>query len=45
VRLIEACDRLLEVKNMDTIAGGEDERAHLRIPTAGLVSKVYTRLE
>ena len=31
---------LLEVDDMDTVTGAENERAHLGVPTAGLVTEV-----
>ncbi len=36
---------LLQVYYVNPIAGAEDERLHLRIPTAGLVPEVHPRLE
>ena len=41
----EHLDRLLEVDDVDAVAGAEDVRFHLRIPAAGLVAEVNAGLE
>src|SRR5690606_5449428 len=38
-------DRLLQVDDVDAVAGTEDVRLHLRVPAAGLVTEVHARLE
>jgi hypothetical protein len=40
VGAVDVRQRLLEVDDVDAVALGEDEALHLRVPTAGLVSKV-----
>ncbi|MNR57367.1 hypothetical protein D3C85_1781320 [compost metagenome] len=40
VGAVDVGQRLLEVNDVDAIAFREDESLHLRVPTAGLVSKV-----
>jgi hypothetical protein len=38
-------DRLAQVDDVDPVAGLEDERLHLGVPTTGLVSEMDTRFE
>jgi len=45
LRILEAVQRLAEVDDVDPVAFGEDELAHLRVPPAGLVSEVDARLQ
>src|SRR5919205_1601942 len=40
VGAVDVGQRLLKVNDVDAVAFGEDEALHLRVPTAGLVSKV-----
>ena len=42
LRQLELPQRLLQIDDVDPVALGEDEPAHLRIPTAGLVPEVDT---
>ena len=44
-RLVEATDGLLQVDDVDAVALGEDERAHTRVPAAGLVAEVDAGFE
>ena len=39
-RAIQHRARLIEVDDVNTVAGTKDERSHLRIPAAGIVTKV-----
>jgi len=45
VGLIEACDRLLQVNDMDAIAIHKDEWLHFGVPATGLVPEVYAGLQ
>jgi hypothetical protein len=45
LRQLELTERLLEVDDVDPVALGENEAAHLGIPSASLVSEVDTGLE
>ena len=45
LRRLKTIQRLPEVDDMDPVTLRENERAHLGIPTAGLVSEVHTSLE
>ena len=45
LRELELRERLLEVDDVDAVALGEDEPAHLRVPAAGLVAEVDAGLE
>ena len=45
LRELELPQRLLQVDDVDPVALGENEAAHLGIPAAGLVSEVDTGLE
>ena len=42
---VEALDRLRQVDDVDAVALREDERLHLRVPAAGLVSEVDAGLK
>src|SRR5690606_1689714 len=42
---LELAQRLLQVDDMDPIALGEDEAAHLGVPATGLMPEVNPRLE
>ena len=44
-RLFEERLRLLEVDDVDLVAMAEDERGHLRVPVAGLVSEMDARFQ
>jgi len=44
-RLVQLANGLLEVDDVDTVALGEDKGPHARIPAAGLVTEVHTRLK
>src|SRR5262249_7715465 len=44
-RLAEQLDRVLQVDDVNAVAGAEDELLHLRVPPAGVVSEVHARLE
>ena len=35
----------MQVNDVNAVAFGEDEAAHLRVPTAGLVAEVHTRVQ
>ena len=45
VGLVDASQRLLEIDDVDAVALAEDEAAHLRVPTAGLVTEVHASFE
>lgn len=45
VRSAQTGYRLLQVDNVDSVAGGEDVRLHLRIPTIGGMAEVCTRFQ
>ncbi len=38
-------NRVLEIDNMDVVAGTENVRRHLRVPVPGLVAKMHTGLQ
>ena len=42
VGLVNVSKSLLEINDVNTVAFSEDETLHLRIPTAGLMTKVCT---
>ena len=43
--LINVGEGLLQVNDVDAVAFSEDEAAHLRVPTAGLMAEVHTRVQ
>src|SRR4029077_2498623 len=43
-RIVEQTDGLLQVDDVNAVAGGEDISLHLWVPAAGLMSKVDTGL-
>ncbi len=45
VRLLDVVEGLAQVDDVDTVALGEDEALHLRVPAAGLVPEVDTALQ
>jgi hypothetical protein len=45
LRELDLAQRLLQIDDVDAVALGEDEPAHLRIPPARLVTEVHTRRE
>ena len=45
VRLLDVLEGLAQVDDVDTVALGEDEALHLRVPAAGLVPEVDTALQ
>jgi hypothetical protein len=45
VGAVEAVNRLLQVEDVDTVAGPKDIRLHFGVPTAGLVTEVGTGFE
>ena len=45
VGLVDTRQRLLEVDDVDAVALAEDEAAHLRVPTSGLVTEVHASFE
>src|SRR6476646_10544732 len=42
---VDVGQRLVQVDDVETVALGEDESLHLRVPAAGLVPEVHTGLE
>ncbi|GGO17407.1 hypothetical protein GCM10010980_14600 [Corynebacterium marinum] len=44
-RCVDVGQGLLQVDDVDTVAVGEDETTHLRVPTTGLVAEVDTGIE
>jgi hypothetical protein len=45
VDLAEHPHGLLEIDDVDPVAGAEDVALHLRVPSAGLVAEVHSRLQ
>ena len=45
VGLAEHLDGLLQVDDVDAVAGAEDVRLHLRVPAAGLMAEVNSGLQ
>jgi hypothetical protein len=45
VGLLDACDRLLEVDDVDAVALSEDESLHLGVPTTRLVAEMNAGLQ
>ena len=45
IAVVEPGDGLLQVDDVDAVALGEDELAHLRVPAAGLVAEVDAGLQ
>src|SRR5258706_12049347 len=45
VRLIDVVEGLAQVDDVDTVALGEDEALHLRVPAPGLMPEVDTTLQ
>ena len=45
IGVVEAAERLLQIDDVDTVALHEDESLHLRVPAAGLMTKVHAALE
>src|SRR5207244_13378537 len=44
-RVVQQADGLLQVDDVDAVAGGEDIGLHLRVPAAGLMSEMDARLQ
>jgi len=45
IRDAEKLHGLLQVDNMDAVAGAKNERTHLRVPAAGLVTEMNAGLQ
>ena len=45
IRLVDICQRLLKIDDVDSAALRQDEALNFRVPPAGLVSEVNTAVE